>query len=574
QTYLPLAKAYLTAIIIGLSWLVALLSIVFGSYAHIKMFFTLCIWIVLWTPILCIINYLNDYNLMNVAQVITGGKAALSLGDNMLIFKEVANRSNFMNYLVMSTPVLAYAIAKASEQGFVTFASGLSQALTGASRAAGSFANQQALSTQTSIAAPRGDEVWAVGAGGGRFSMSAVTGGGTTVKDVNTNTNFALGSNGEITNMSIAGLDAKHAQSETQTRQDSLANSIADTHKTGINQGITSNYLRNHGAGVEDTKAIEKAEAQALRETMSEVLGDKSSFSEADKKALEGSIGAYANASAGFKVFGSGGEVGGTVRGTASIGTSSNETQEYSRSLSKEGQAAFDKMYAEKLGNIIKSNDSVASAYSNALSTSTGSEFADAKQKAHSYSEASQYSEAIQTSNLPNMAENYIAENNLGGTIEQQVAAAAKGLENLAARGDLQGLLHYANMNTAKPNADGIHDVRNKSYYSPSSVGANNAHNNDAVANQNSLNNLGTAGGNNIRNEFSQQSGATISNFKNQGTSTSNVVNNSAKDAIAEQNANRRMGVNPSSYAIQDASKSGNELAKEAQGLFDAMSKK
>ncbi|EOH1466834.1 hypothetical protein ACWSNS_001325 [Campylobacter jejuni] len=33
------------------------------------------------------------------------------------------------------------------------------------------------------------------------------------------------------------------------------------------------------------------------------------------------------------------------------------------------------------------------------------------------------------------MAENYIAENNLGGTREQQVAAAAKGLENLAARG-------------------------------------------------------------------------------------------------------------------------------------------
>ncbi|MCE7203739.1 conjugal transfer protein TraG N-terminal domain-containing protein [Campylobacter coli] len=585
QTYLPLAKAYLTAIIIGLSWLVALLSIVFGSYAHIKMFFTLCIWIVLWTPILCIINFINDFNLMNVAQVITGGKAALSLGDNILIFKEVANRSNFMNYLVMSTPVLAYAIAKASEQGFVTFASGLSQALTGASRAAGSFANQQALSTQTSIAAPRGDEVWAmnagvmslqsaISAGGGRFSMSSITGGGTTVKDVNTNTNFALGSNGEITNMSIAGLDAKHAQSETQTRQDSLANSIADTHKTGINQGITSNYLRNHGAGVEDTKAIEKAEAQALRETMSEVLGDKSSFSEADKKALEGSVGAYASGSAGLEIFGSGGKIGGEVRGTASMGTSSNETQEYSRSLSKEGQAAFDKMYAEKLGNIIKSSDSVASAYSNALSTSTGSEFADAKQKAHSYSEASQYSEAIQTSNLPNMAENYIAENNLGGTREQQVAAAAKGLENLAARGDLQGLLHYANMNTAKPNADGIHDVSNKSYYSPSSVGANNAHNNDAVANQNSLNNLGTAGGNNIRNEFSQQSGATISNFKNQGTSTSNVVNNSAKDAIVEQNANRRMGVNPSSYAIQDASKSGNELAKEAQGLFDAMSKK
>ncbi len=129
------------------------------------MFFTLCIWIVLWTPILCIINFLNDFNLMRVAQVITGGKAALSLGDNMVMFKEVASRSNFINYLVMSTPLLAYVITKASEQGFVTFASGISQTLAGASRTAGSFANQQALSTQTSIATPRGDEVWTVNAG-------------------------------------------------------------------------------------------------------------------------------------------------------------------------------------------------------------------------------------------------------------------------------------------------------------------------------------------------------------------------------------------------------------------------
>ncbi|EAJ8404772.1 TraG protein, partial [Campylobacter jejuni] len=28
----------------------------------------------LWTPILCIINFINDFNLMNVAQVITGEK--------------------------------------------------------------------------------------------------------------------------------------------------------------------------------------------------------------------------------------------------------------------------------------------------------------------------------------------------------------------------------------------------------------------------------------------------------------------------------------------------------------------
>lgn len=241
QTYLPLAKAYLTAIIIGLSWLVALLSIVFGSYAHIKMFFTLCIWIVLWTPILCIINFINDFNLMNVAQVITGGKAALSLGDNILIFKEVANRSNFMNYLVMSTPVLAYAIAKASEQGFVTFASGLSQALTGASRAAGSFANQQALSTQTSIAAPRGDEVWAVGAGyntlqssfgvGGRSFMGTrdMQHGGELVKDNMTGSSAVINANGSIGNASIKGLNAGMTASNLETRQHALSDAIQNS---------------------------------------------------------------------------------------------------------------------------------------------------------------------------------------------------------------------------------------------------------------------------------------------------------------------------------------------------------
>ncbi len=65
-----------------------------------------------------------------------------------------------------------------------------------------------------------------------------------------------------------------------------------------------------------------------------------------------------------------------------------------------------------------------------------------------------------------------------------------------------------------------------------------------------------------------------MDNYRNQEANTFNVVNNSAKSAITEQNVNRKIGVNPSSLIMQDASKSGNELAKEAQGLFDAMSKK
>ena len=41
---------------------------------------------------------------------------------------------------------------------------------------------------------------------------------------------------------------------------------------------------------------------------MNEALSDKSSFSETDKKALEGSISAYASGSAGIAIFGNGGK--------------------------------------------------------------------------------------------------------------------------------------------------------------------------------------------------------------------------------------------------------------------------
>lgn len=65
----------------------------------------------------------------------------------------------------MLTPMLAYALAKGSEMGFVSIASSLSQQLAGASRAASSFATQQALSTSTAITTPKGDEVYAREAG-------------------------------------------------------------------------------------------------------------------------------------------------------------------------------------------------------------------------------------------------------------------------------------------------------------------------------------------------------------------------------------------------------------------------
>ena len=473
QTYLPLAKAYLTAIIIGLSWLVALLSIVFGSYAHIKMFFTLCIWIVLWTPILCIINFINDFNLMNVAQVITGGKAALSLGDNMLIFKEVANRSNFMNYLVMSTPVLAYAIAKASEQGFVTFASGLSQALTGASRAAGSFANQQALSTQTSIAAPRGDEVWAVGAGyntlqssfgaGGRSFMGTrdMQHGGELVKDNMTGSSAVINANGSIGNASIKGLNAGMTASNLETRAHALSDAIQNSNLSQRALEVASGKGDSLALSENDRSAITNATQHALANAYSKATGVD--VKQAYEDVMSGKIGGGIGLNKEIK----GVRINIDAGGSAS--RNSIESEDWYQKLSKNQQETFNKTFNESLSNEIGKNRDASASFNNLLKTGNVTNSASIKSSMDSYNEAKTLNNSVGYDGGSSIVQGYINENYGGVVNKENVASAVNAVENMAARGDMQGLSHYAGVDS-NVNSNGLFGQSKHNYHDPRGV--------------------------------------------------------------------------------------------------------
>ncbi|ECL2828235.1 conjugal transfer protein TraG N-terminal domain-containing protein [Campylobacter jejuni] len=473
QTYLPLAKAYLTAIIIGLSWLVALLSIVFGSYAHIKMFFTLCIWIVLWTPILCIINFINDFNLMNVAQVITGGKAALSLGDNMLIFKEVASRSNFMNYLVMSTPVLAYAIAKASEQGFITFASGLSQALTGASRAAGSFANQQALSTQTSIAAPRGDEVWAVGAGyntlqssfgaGGRSFMGTrdMQHGGELVKDNMTGSSAVINANGSIGNASIKGLNAGMTASNLETRAHALSDAIQNSNLSQRALEVASGKGDSLALSENDRSAIANATQHALANAYSKATGVdvKQAYQDMMSGKIGGGIG-FSKEIKGVRI---------NVDAGGSASTNSIESEDWYQKLSKDQKETFNKTFNESISNEIGKNRDASASFNNLLKTGNVTNSASIKSSMDSYNEAKTLNNSVGYDGGSSIVQGYINENYGGVVNKENVASAVNAVENMAARGDMQGLSHYAGVNS-NVNSNGLHEQTKHNYYDPRGV--------------------------------------------------------------------------------------------------------
>ncbi|EAK0342517.1 conjugal transfer protein TraG [Campylobacter jejuni] len=470
QTYLPLAKAYLTAIIIGLSWVVALLSIVFGSYAYIKMYFTLCIWIVLWTPILCIINYLNDYNLMKVTQVITGGKEALSLRDNILIFKEVASRSNFMNYLVMSTPVLAYAMAKASEHGFVTFALGLSQTLAGASRAAGSFANQQALSTQTSIAAPRGDEVIAYNMGyntlqasfgvNGRSFMGTrdMQHGGELVKDNMTGSSAVINADGSIGNAAIKGLNAGMTASNLETRQHALSDAIQNSNLSQRALEVASGKGDSLALSENDRSAITNATQHALANAYSKATGVdvKQAYEDVMNGKIGGGIGFDKNIK-GVRI---------NIDAGGYVSTGSVESEDWYQKLSKDQKETFNKTFNESISNEIGKNRDANSSFNNLLKTGNVTNSASIKSSMNSYNEAKTLNNSVGYDGGASIVQGYINENYGGVVNKENVASAVNAVENMAARGDMQGLSHYAGVDS-NINSNGLHEQTKHNYYDP-----------------------------------------------------------------------------------------------------------
>lgn len=404
---------------------------------------------------------------MNVAQVITGGKAALSLGDNMLIFKEVANRSNFMNYLVMSTPVLAYAIAKASEQGFVSFASGLSQALTGASRAAGSFANQQALSTQTSIAAPRGDEVWAMNAGvaslqgaisigSSRYSTTSIAGGGTTVTDVNTGSKVSGDMQG-VTAANIAGLSA----SDMKSKQASLAGEVSQGISNALKTGQTSQSVANMAFDHSASHGI-NAQAQEIFKASSTMAFDKMAQA-GDQRAQEISTSLHA-----------GGTVviaGGKVQLTEADGTS--RTFQFSE---KEMQQ-WAKDFGDNVASTYARDDSARASLNNAFSTFTGKEFSQVHSAINKYSSVESFASNVNSDSVPKALNNYIRSGDNAaitnawnsGNIGKAMAMASDDFQRWSVNNPQQ-LSKYFNAGDFSSPQNTMGSVGMQNYYSPSTA--------------------------------------------------------------------------------------------------------
>ncbi|EPH6130068.1 conjugal transfer protein TraG N-terminal domain-containing protein [Campylobacter lari] len=476
QTYLPLAKAYLTVLIIGLSWIMALLSIMFGDFRHIKMFFTLCIWIVLWTPILSIINYFNDLNLSKSVQVLLDGSLSFSMSNSLSFFKQISEQTNFINYLVMLTPLLAFAVAKASEQGFVSVASSLSQTLQGASRSAGSFTNQQALSTETKISSPLGEEVIAKHAGvtsvssalnvnGSMFSNVQDQSGATKIQDYVTGSSATVGGNGNVMTADIKGINTGITASNLQTRQENLSNAISNSNLSSKALEVASGQSNQYGLSETDTNAITSASNKALAEAYSKATG--TDINKATDMVLSGRVSFGTQTEAGVGIGFASAKV--QARGEIVGSGSANESESWYQKMSKDQQETFQKTYNESLTNQITKSSSNMSAFSNLVKSSNTTNSAEVLSSMDSYTNAKSINASVGYDGGVSMINNYIDQNYRGIHNKENVASAMKELETLAANGNLNELAKYSGVNSDVTNS-GLNTQTAQNHYNPLSA--------------------------------------------------------------------------------------------------------
>lgn len=319
QKYLPIAKAYITALVVGLSWLVLIFSLVFGDYRHVKLFFTLMLWMMMWTPILCIINYFSDIIKMNEIDLaraagLNADDFGWNLTDRGRLEQSNSDQAAFMGYLVMLTPMLAYSIVKASEMGFVQVATSLSQAMQGAARTAGMSAMQAAQSTSSQMArrnASGGEDVWVEQGGMTSMTRSFESQGrmltqktnfsksgdatDTTFSDNYNNTatmnadgNFLTGQHGKI-GFSVNNADnlnsqnnkqkgfgentgVNHTQGTNLNSQNTNGAGTVNIKGVNVNNGITNTDSNADSSNTQDTKSNESGIAPILRGTGSALI--------------------------------------------------------------------------------------------------------------------------------------------------------------------------------------------------------------------------------------------------------------------------------------------------------------
>ncbi|MEV9530247.1 conjugal transfer protein TraG N-terminal domain-containing protein [Aliarcobacter butzleri] len=423
QSTLPMIKAYLTSIVLAMTPLLALLSIMFGDWKYIKMIVTLLTTLMLFSPLASIINYLMYLKLEEIIPAISKGlwMPMLAMRD---INSQIYSYLNFLGYAAMSIPILAYALVKASEQGFVNFMSGMGGAVTSASN---SGANEKVNGAQLGNTKVGGGSHTGVNGtttnmGGGSTQTDSVqysdqgayrdqTTTSSNGKSYSTLTNEIADvtmQNNELASVGYKNIGSEITQAhqssynEARATEKSSLESISNTLSSGLSTSMakgqiftsSDDFSKNTGINNADSRTIVEAQNEAIVNNLNKKLA------EAQTSSTTSDAGFKLNGHAGWGTEGSILGISGMkagVDGSTTISGTSTDGKSFSVDLSKDEMASLQKSVSDSLSKTFTQDSGLALRASKSLadnevfsSTALKSNM-DAYTKAHSIAE--KYSE-------------------------------------------------------------------------------------------------------------------------------------------------------------------------------------
>ena len=407
QKFLPLIKAYLTAIIVGLSWIIVILALLLG-FNHLRIILSMYIFLIVWTPTLGLINFLNDLFLefkFNAFQKYTDGMFGFNIAFNTEFFIAMQERASIMGYLVMLTPGLAYMLTKGSDYVISNLASGLTSPIASGARAGALDSTKQAQSTRSDIAI--GEDVYSKQAGmreilgtgwsngmatqqqtkldelGNPMNSKVSVGYGASLqlsKDGNGNIHYTDGQSGQISMNSISS----HTTQQVESASDKLAGSVGQLTKEEISSVINKGLE----AGVINEKSIGRSEVVKAMES----LVESGEWTKQDIDKIGGYIEGHTGTGFNIKIFKFGASGG--------IRLDSSSSDIYSEKLGENKTKALENAINKQLAEKALSSEKVSASFTDGQSSGKSASLTEAVEAGKAYSDALQISNSINNNDL------------------------------------------------------------------------------------------------------------------------------------------------------------------------------
>jgi len=382
KEYLPMLKSTLTIILGAITPFVILLAVATLQLQYIKTLIYLYLTLALTTPILTILNHMMYVRVERSVSPYLSADGGFTLLNAVQFSDDLQSYLNWLGFLGMLAPLIAYSIVKGAEQGFVAMFNALGGA-TGGGVSTG--ANQMGTANYSHGSATSGqininDQVGSHSAIGSNMKTANIGYAGMQKEDVNTSEgtytkrNMQTGStvttdnNGEIVNYDNPNIKATAvaATNSSLNRAESRLESVSEQFADTISSSFGSQFMRAHGVNDMDNlasnmglshgtgKTLSSAKDQAMLNAMREA------FTADDMTAFRKEASAYAGINFksdeqlfGFlteKVTGLSADAGGKISVTGSDG------ETFSFQMSSDTTRNFSNSFKENFSNELKEN--------------------------------------------------------------------------------------------------------------------------------------------------------------------------------------------------------------------------